>query len=331
MTHPILIKQLLIAPTPWEMPETIKPGDPSWAQSWATASEKEKVNLARGWLWCATEYIGEDSSKGLFEAFLNYMDDNFEWVKTIQPYLDMSFFQARLKDENWQIISETLVGAQQPEWEHVTLLHDFLFGNREKQKTALLSLEENIIVPLQYCPVLMVQQAWRIVGGEDSGELFDAAKALTLRSGRKGHPPVPGIPERAHLIHLVAFHHSASTTHRPRAGVQTRAELRALLHQQSPALAASLLLHTMESHVYQPGRVGPYYMKSDSFLVDNFGNEDPYYLLKQWIPASGKVIDYAQTMDVSPVEACALIAIERNPDSGISGDSGLPVDLLAHM
>lgn len=275
-------------------------------------------------MWCAVEDFSQNASLSLHQSMLNYFDKDINWLKTIQPYLDLEFFKPRLKDEDWQIVAQLFLNTEIEDLHYIKLQHDFFFGQRDAQEAALLEIVENPWLNTDHCPTASTLQAWSLVETTDT-ELYEAAKLMSYAAGRKRNAPHPDLPPQAQLFQTVGYYEKHSMGNRITEGIMPVATLKERVQQLDPVEAANLLLDALTTMSYKGTE--KVHLRSDSFLVAGLKTDDPYVALREWIPRRAKDFENAEALGVSAADACRVLASETRTTPAVQLPNSIAIDI----
>lgn len=320
---PSFLQQLSSSPILWQMPKPLRIEDPAWKATWENASDFERKNIARGWLWSAMT----------FDSFIESFDKHHEWVQTLQPYLDKEFFSNHLDIESWAYMALFMGHASIEEVADVLhessikaglLMSKYFFGSQDERRTALLAVPSASEVSFYEMYTAGVRQAWKIADVSQfdwQHPLHLAARRVTELAGENFVLPSPDLPDRAKLYQVVAHYNRRSMLDDEIENLLPQAELKARVQQEEPAFAASLLYESMKYHTFTAGDPPEMYLHRNSFLVDSVDKDEAYPVLMGWIPSRIDQLETAKAFGINAVEACLLIANEHVPASNIDGQA----------
>lgn len=314
------IEVLVSSEALWSPPHHLDPMDPKWEEAWSTASERQKQNLARGWVWSALT----------FETFLDVFDKKLDFTQKLQPYLDSPFFLPHIEEEQWayftcflgyetKLVENKLSTGNLAE---ARLLSRLFFGDNHQQRKALLVLPTVDEKTCYGCYNAASTQAWRIAE-HGSDDFIAAALYVSYTSGMNGEVPSQELPLLARVAQAIGSYGAYGVRQpNPLEKAFPFGTLKSEVQKMSPKTAAQLLSLIIENAVVNYD--GDAYISSTSFLIHELGTTEPFTVLKEWIPSRSSVIDNAKNIGLTIEDTCALIAAEPLAASEIGH---LPNDL----
>lgn len=328
---PSFLQQLTSASTLWVMPKPLRIESIEWKDSWENASDFERKNIARGWIWSAVT----------FDSIIESIDTHLEWIQTLQPYLDIEFFSNHLDIESWAYMALFMGHASTEDVTDVLhessikaglLMSKYFFGSQAEQREALLAVPSASGISFYAMYAAGVRQAWKIADMsqfDTQHPLHLAARHISEQAGENCAIPTSDLPARAKLYQIVANYKVHSTLDGNIEGLLPRAELKKLVQQEEPEFAAGMLHDSLKRHSFTAGNPPEVYVERHSFLVDSANQDGAYDVLMSWIPSAKSHLQAAKDLGVNAIDACAMIAATHVTAANINKLNSL--DLITNI